>query len=76
MVAFSLATVAGLLLCSTVTGRGGRSPYVAAHRRGTGSRAQERHRIRLGGEAVRAPEPVEGWRRAAGGDKVLWSMDQ
>ena len=31
-----LLSVACLSLCSTVTGRGGRSPYVAAHRARTG----------------------------------------
>src|SRR5262249_32278135 len=47
-------------LCSTVTRRGGRSPYVTAHRTGTG--------LGWGGEAVRAP--ATGWAgagRAEGG---------
>jgi hypothetical protein len=38
------------------------------------SRAQDRHRIRLGGEAVLAPVPGEGWCRTGGGDRGLWSM--
>src|SRR4029077_11990297 len=52
----------GWLLCSTVTGRGGRSPYVAAHRTGTGLDWAVRPCVRR--------NRVEGWRRAGGGDKA------
>src|SRR5262249_32062637 len=57
MAGVSFPAVRGWPLCSTVTGRGGRSPYVTAHRRGTG--------LGWGGEAVRAP--ATGWGLAPGG---------